>query len=128
MANIKNMQMGDAICGDARIGIRKGLLGLTTKYVYLPTESLVKGEKREVDEECGKRLLQLLQSPTPQPLADKLRLAEAVNGNYLVEIAYSADKSFVALHVLRYDRLNYEPVAPVRIYEGDEARAISQIL
>ena len=38
MANIKNLQMWNDICADARISISKSMLGLKTTATYIPTQ------------------------------------------------------------------------------------------
>ncbi len=41
MANIKQLQMWNSICADARISISKSLFGLRTTAVYNPTNSVI---------------------------------------------------------------------------------------
>ena len=41
MANIKNLQMWNTICVDARISISKSLFGLHTTATYNPTNSVI---------------------------------------------------------------------------------------
>lgn len=128
MANIKNMRMGDTICADARVSITKGLLGLTTKYMYKPTGSTLKGVVMELGDNQGRRLRGIIEGTgaLAKMLTD-FRLKEADFGPYLLEAVRSLDGKFVALYLLHYEILNYEPVAPVRIFEGEEAQVLSQI-
>ena len=41
MANIKNLQMWNTICTDARISISKSMLGLRTTATYIPSNSVI---------------------------------------------------------------------------------------
>jgi hypothetical protein len=52
---------------------------------------------------------------------------EISNGNYLVEVCQSRDRQFAALLLLQYNRLCYEPVTEVIIFEGMEADIICRL-
>ena len=41
MANIKNLQMWNSICADARISISKSMFGLRTTATFSPTNSVI---------------------------------------------------------------------------------------
>ena len=50
-----------------------------------------------------------------------------VNGNYMLEFASSADKSFLALRLLQFQQMIYEPVTPTLTFEGDEAQKLIEL-
>ena len=127
MVNIKRMQMGDTICADARVGIKKGFLGLSTKYTYLPTESPLEACELELSPEQGSRLLRILQSDKPAQHMEGLSLKAADNGSYLLEAVRSQDGQFAVLHLLHWTQLNYDPVTAVLFFEGDDAWKVSKI-
>ena len=53
---------------------------------------------------------------------------ETPNGNYILEACVSRDGTYVALLLLQYKQLDYEPVTDVLVYEGESAQIISRIL
>ena len=63
MANIKNLQMWNTICADARICVSKSLFGLCSKVVFKPTNSVIKAKVLEYSSEDGKRIKHMLESP-----------------------------------------------------------------
>lgn len=129
MANIKNMQMWDTICRDARISIRKSMLGLRTTAIFQPTNSPLEATTVELSHDDGERLRHILGQPAKElikAIAD-FRPKPTVNGNYITEIVCSQDGAFLAIQLLQFIQLNYEPVTDVSVFEGDEAKALQQL-
>lgn len=124
MANINKLQMAKTICADSRIGISKTLLGLRTTVTYLPTGSVVDVKTLEYNAADGDRLKAALDNP--RSIGD-FRPKATVNGNYMAELCLSRDHAFVAVQLLRFSQLNYEPVGNPYLFEGDDARAVSQL-
>ena len=129
MANIKNFQMWKDICVDARISIKKSMLGLKTTAVYNPTQSVIDVRTYEYTPHDGDRLRRIL-------LAQKEDLAEAINGfrpkdvpngHYMLEVAHSRDGQFVALLLNQFQEMSYEPVTGTLIFVGVDAQIISQL-
>ena len=61
--NIKNQQMWNTICVDARINISKSLFGLRTTATYNPTNSVIDAKSFEYSPADGERLKRLLETP-----------------------------------------------------------------
>lgn len=129
MANIKNLQMWENICADARIRINKSMFGLRTTAIYGPTNSVIDANTYEYSPEDGKHIKRILEMPQE-------KMAEAINdyqpkttdyGNYLAEVCLSRDKHFLIVQLFQFEKLNYEPVTGVLIFEGKEAAAISKL-
>ena len=129
MANIKNLQMWENICADARIRINKSMFGLRTTAIYGPTNSVIDANTFEYSPEDGKHIKRILEMPQE-------KMAEAINdyqpkttdyGNYLAEVCLSRDKHFLIVQLFQFEKLNYEPVTGVLIFEGKEAAAISKL-
>ena len=129
MANIKNLRMWDDIRNDSRVSIRKTMLGLKTTAIYQKTQSIINTKTIEYTPQDGDRLRSILETPVE-------KLEEAIgdfhpspvpNGNYLTELCSSQDGVFVALMLLQFQRLDYEPVTPVIIFEGKEAQVVRNI-
>lgn len=60
MANIRNLQMWNTICSDARISVSKSLFGLRTTAVYNPTNSVLYARKIELSPADGEHLKRIL--------------------------------------------------------------------
>ena len=129
MANIKNLQMWNDICADARISISKSMLGLKTTRTYVPTQSVLDARTIEYTPQDGDRIRRILESPVNE-LAKAIgdfRPKEVPNGNYMLEVARSRDGQFVALLLQQFTRMSYEPVTKTLFFEGEAAKVISQL-
>ncbi|MBO4801398.1 MAG: hypothetical protein J5545_05970 [Bacteroidaceae bacterium] len=129
MANITHLQMSKAICADARVSVSKSFFGLFTKAVYRTTNSIIDAEILEFSTADGERLKRVLESPRPNLAAAAAGFLPKpiVNGNYMAEVCASRDAHFVAVRLYQYDRMNYEPVTALLVFEGEEARIVRQL-
>ena len=129
MANIKNLQMWNSICDNSRISVKSSMFGLKTTAIYLPTQSTIKAETLEYSPETGDKLKRIIESPKDQ--LDKaiglFRPQTTVNGNYMLEKLTSQDGQFVALQLLQFHQLSYEPVTGVLIFEGKDAEVVNKL-
>ena len=129
MANIKNLQMWNSICDNSRISVKCSMFGLKTTAIYLPTHSTIKAETLEYSPETGDKLKRIIESPKDQ--LDKaiglFRPQPTVNGNYMLEKLSSQDGQFVALQLLQFHQLSYEPVTEVLIFEGKDAEVVNKL-
>lgn len=129
MANIKNLQMWENICADARIRINKSMFGLRTTAIYDPTNSVIDANTYEYSPEDGKHIKRILEMPQE-------KMAEAINdyqpkttdyGNYLAEVCLSRDKHFLIVQLFQFVRLNYEPATDVLIFEDKAAETVARL-
>ena len=129
MANIKNLQMWNSICDNSRISVKSSMFGLKTTAIYLPTHSTIKVETLEYTPETGDKLKRIIESPKDQ--LDKaiglFRPQPTVNGNYMLEKLSSLDGQFVALQLLQFQQLSYEPVTDVLVFEGKDAEVVNKL-
>lgn len=129
MANIKNLQMWNSICDNSRISVKSSMFGLKTTAIYLPTHSTIKVETLEYNPETGDKLKRIIESPKEQ--LDKaigtFRPQPTVNGNYMLEKLSSQDGQFVALQLLQFQQLSYEPVTDVLVFEGKDAEVVNKL-
>ena len=129
MANIKNLQMWNSICDNSRISVKSSMFGLKTTAIYLPTHSTIKAETLEYSPETGDKLKRIIESPKDQ--LDKaiglFRPQPTVNGNYMLEKLSSQDGQFVALQLLQFHQLSYEPVTEVLFFEGKDAEVVNKL-
>ncbi len=129
MANIKNLQMWNDICADARISISKSMLGLKTTATYVPTQSVIDARTIEYTPQDGDQIRRILESPVNE-LAKAIgdfRPKEVPNGNYMLEVVRSRDGQFAALLLQQLTRMSYEPVTKTLFFEGEAAKVISQL-
>lgn len=130
MANMKNLQMWKNICTKPQISINTSMFGLFTNIVYKPTGSKIGARILEFSSADGDQLKKILNS-SDEDLAKAIgsfRPKQISNGNYLAEICSSADGAFLAIQLLKFSVLNYEPVTEALIFEGDDARTLKSIL
>ena len=129
MANIKNLQMWNDICKDSRVSISKSFFGLRTTATYVPTNSVINAHTFEYSPEEGRRLRDILETPV-EDLSSAIKdfhPKAIANGNYMLEVCLSRDGQFAALLLKQFSRMNYEPVTKTLFFEGDAAKAISQL-
>ena len=129
MANIKNLQMWNTICADARVSISKSLLGLRTTAIYTPSTSVIDANTFEYSPADGERLKHLLDTPSEKlatAIGDYLP-KPTVNGNYMAEVCASRDGAFLVVQLFQFAHLSYEPVTDVLVFEGDAARCVKQL-
>lgn len=130
MANIKNLRMAYTISTDARISVKKSLFGLSTTLIYNPTGSIVDARVVELTSADGNHLrwnILCASAGDLQRIIGNFQPKPVNNGNYLAELCMSRDGEFLAIQLLRFSTLNYEPVTDVLIYEGDDARALAKL-
>lgn len=129
MANIKNLQMWENICADARICINKSMFGLRTTAIYGPTNSVIDANTYDYSPEDGKHIKRILEMPQE-------KMAEAINdyqpkitdyGNYLAEVCLSRDKHFLIVQLFQFMKLNYEPATEALIFENKAAEMLARL-
>lgn len=129
MANIKNLQMWNTICADARIGVSKSLFGLCSKVVFKPTNSVINAKVLEYSSEDGKRIKHILDSPKEKlaTMAGESMLKPTLNGSCLLEVVASQDGAFAAIQLFQFSQLSYVPATDVMIYEGNDASLVMKL-
>ena len=129
MANIKNLQMWNDICADARISVRKSMFGLRTKAVYYPTDSIIDARVVEFSPDDGNHLRQIFNTPgiELERIIGDFRPKPITNGNYMAEVCTSRDGAFLAVKLLQFSVLNYQSVTGTLIFEDDDARTVGKM-
>lgn len=127
MANIKNLQMWNTICADARISISKSFFGLRTTAVYNPTNSVLDTRVIELSPADGGHVKNILEQENISQAVGDFHPKPVANGNYIVEVCNSRDGEFLAIQLKQFIHMNYEPVTEVLIFEGNEAHAIMKM-
>ncbi len=129
MANIKKLQMWNTICTDARFSVSKSLFGLSTTVTYITTNSVLDANTYEYSPTDGEQLKRILQAPREgiAKASANFHPKTTVNGNYMAEVCSSRDGAFLAVQLLQFAHLSYEPVTEVLFFEGDDARTVKQL-
>ncbi len=121
--------MWNDICADARIYISNSWFGLKTIVKCASTGSVIEPKKVQLDQQDGDRLQRILRTSSENlnQAVENFHLKESYNGRYILESCISKDGTYVAMQLLQFKSIDYEPVTDVLIYEGEEAKVISRI-
>jgi len=131
MANIKNMEMAAKLISLDNIELQKKFFGLSSKYVYTPTGSELKGEYREYKSEEERALMTIINGSIgeTQELANGYLTDHAATlGALRLDVCTTADKQFAALQLFRYDQYIYKPLCEVKTFAGAKAQEIYRLL
>jgi len=124
------MEMASKVVSLDSVSKKKGFLGLTTKYVYNPTNSQLNGRFIEYKSEMEKSLLNILDGNIDEMAklpGGYLRNNAADLGTLRLDICESADGNFYALQLFRYDQYIYKPLSDVKVFEGANAAEIQRL-
>ncbi|MFZ1237543.1 MAG: hypothetical protein WAR39_11210 [Prevotella sp.] len=131
MANIKKMEMADAISKNSKITFSKGFLGIGEKAVYEPTNSPLQVYINFYNAEEGDEILRIIDGPESEIEERVKNLPSFIKraiGNYRIETAISKDEQFVAIHIMRYGNFRHSPIRNVMFYEGNTAKLLAEVL
>ena len=104
--------------------------GLFHRFLYAPTTSTLQFDSRyyaPVLREELKELFALSDEALEKRFAKLQCYEQAVNGNMQVECCFSKDKEFVALRLMQYAQIDYQPVSEVRFLQGDAAKQAAKV-
>lgn len=130
MANIKNMEMAEALSQNSNITIKKAFLGLKQTVVYNPTQSPCTTYVLDYAPEVGERLERLLNMAADKMRAElaKGALKPVPIGNVRLEAVVSTDGQFAAVQLFRFTDFKYHNFTPLKTFEGEEAAVIVELL
>lgn len=129
MAKINHLEMGAEVMALEQVETKKGFLGLSTKLIYKPTNSIIKVKENEYSAENGRRLEDIL-ATAPENVEEainKFPISAAGIGNMKLEACISEDHQFAAVQLLAFKDFDYQPVTGVHIYEGKAAGAVAKL-
>jgi len=129
MAKINHLEMGAEVMALEQVETKKGFLGLSTKLIYKPTNSLIKVKENEYSAENGRRLEDILATDPEnvEEAINKFPISATGIGNMKLEACISEDHQFAAVQLLAFKDFDYEPVTEVHIYEGKAAGAVAKL-
>ena len=129
MAKINHIEMGAEVMALDQVEVKKGFLGMGTKLIYKPTQSVIRIKENEYSAENGRRLQDIL-ATNPENMEeaiDKLSVTSTGIGNMKLEACISDDHQFVAAQLLGFKDFTYQPVTEMQVYEGKAAEAFSRL-
>lgn len=104
--------------------------GLFHRLIYAPTGSSLEFADRFYPPILREELKELF-TLNDQALANRLakinRYEQAINGNMFVECCFSKDKEFVAIRLMQYVQIDYQPVSEVRFLQGDATKQAAKV-
>ncbi len=123
--------MAKSLLKDNRIALRTSFFGLSSKAVFLPSESVIRAYVKEYSSENSQLLKQLLAYPKDklEEFQKRHTTIESTSvGPARLEMGVSDDRQFVAVQLFGYFDFSYSPLTDVLIYEGADAGILCSIL
>lgn len=105
--------------------------GLINNLTYNPTDSRLKHRDNYYLPKFGNELKDLFlksEAAIIQQAGKGSHLEDTMNGNFQLEICYSADRQFVAMRLRQFISLQYNPITDVRFFTADAAQAVCRII
>ena len=130
MAKINHLEMGDYVMSLEDIQVKKSFMGLSTKLIYKPTNSVSKIKEKEYSVEDGRKLEELL-STSPESMEatiNNLSVSSIGMGNAKLQACLSDDHQFAAVQLLTFKDFDYQPISDVKVYTGKTAEAFTKLL
>lgn len=129
MAKIDHLEMGEQVKARQDIEMKKGFLGLSTKLIYKPTNSVIRIKENEYSTEDGRKLENILNTE-PANVEEAIRknpVSAAGTGNMKLQACISEDNQFAAVQLLAFKGFNYTPLTDVRFFTGKAVEALAQL-
>ena len=127
MENISKMEMASALFNQIYIKTEKKCFGLMTKVTYTPTNSPVVGACLDYSPAEGQKVKAILEAAPSELLAvlkKEGRPETSANGNFRLNLCYSRDREFAALHLQQFSGFEYHTIGEIRFAAGDEAKKL----
>ena len=129
MSKINHLEMGAEVMALEEIEVKKSFLGLSTKLMYKPTQSVVKVKENEYTAEDGRKLETIL-AANPENVEEavqKFPVSAVGMGNIKLEACISDDHQFAAVQLLAFKDFDYKPVTEMKVYTDSAAQAIAKL-
>ena len=129
MASINHLEMCNEVKALPQIQIKKTLFGLLTKITYVPTGSSIRVKQNEYNADAGVLLQNILSADGDKAvkLLQEEDIRPGVIGSIRLDACLSDDHQFVALQLLRFSDLTYQPITKMKVYEGGVAEAFCKL-
>ena len=127
MENISKMMMARAVFNKPYIKTEKKFFGFKTNVTYTKTNSSVVGICLEFSPTEGQKVQTIVEASLESldaTIQREGRPKTSDNGNYRLNLCYSQDREFAALHLQQFSGYEYHTVGEIRFAEGDEAHKL----
>lgn len=131
MANIKKMEMTQAIFANENISVEKAFFGLKTKLTYKPTGSIIEAKEYDFAPDMGEKMLKLLKTPAEKlesAVANAGDIASTPIGHFHLEIIASADGQFTAMQMFRFTDFKFQKESEIIYLDAKNANLIMSII
>ena len=127
MENISKMEMASALFNKPYIKTEKKFFGFKTNVTYTRTNSPIVGICLEFSPTEGQKV-QAIVGASLNALDETIQREglpkTSDNGNIRLNLCYSQDHEFAALHLQQFSGFEYHTLGEIRFAEGDEARKL----
>lgn len=127
MENISKMEMANALFNKPYIKTEKKFFGFKTNVTYTRTNSPVVGICLEFSPTEGQKVKEIVEASSSALDAVVQKNGHPKtgdNGNFRLNLCYSQDREFAALHLQQFSGFEYHTVGEIRFAKGDEARKL----
>ena len=131
MANIKKMEMAQAIFANENISVEKTFLGLKTKLTYKPTGSPIEAKEFDFTPDMGEKMLKLLKTPAEKfdaAIANIGNIPSTPIGHFHLEVIASADGQFTAMQMFRFADFKFQKETEIVYLDAHCAEQIKSII
>lgn len=131
MANIKKMEMAQAIFANENVSVEKTFFGLKTKLTYKPTGCAIKAEEYDFTPDMGERMLKIIKTPANKLAAaihEAGKIATTPIGHFHLETCVSEDGQWAAMQMFRFTDFKFQPETEVIYFDGENAKQIIGLL
>ena len=127
MENISKMEMASALFNKPYVKTEKKFFGFKTNVTYTRTNSPIVGICLEFSPTEGQKVQAIVEASLKA--LDETIQREGLpktsdNGNIRLNLCYSQDHEFAALHLQQFSGFEYHTLGEIRFAEGDEARKL----
>ena len=119
--------MASALFNKPYIKTEKKFFGFKTDVTYTKTNSPVVGICLDYSPAEGQKVKAIFEAPLgtlDSVIQRDGRPKTSDNGNFRLNLCYSKDHEFAALHLQQFSGFEYHTVGEIRFAEGDEARKL----
>ena len=130
MENISKMEMASALFNKPYIKTEKKFFGFKTNVTYTRTNSPIVGMCLEFSPTEGQKVQAIVEASLKA--LDETIQREGLpktsdNGNFRLNLCYSQDHKFAALHLQQFSGFEYHTLGEIRFAEGNEAHKLLDV-
>lgn len=131
MANIKKMEMAQAIFANENISVEKAFFGLKTKLTYKPTGCSIEPKDYDFAPDMGEKMLKVIKAPAGKleaAVANAGKIATTPIGHFHLEVCQTTDGQWAAMQMFRFQDFKLQPETDIIYLEGKDVQLIMGLL